>query len=240
MSQQFNFYQFGSTGDGTCFIFSGGACIWEGPILPITDLHFTDYTGFYITPSILAGQHVGFLWSMNNENKFPAAMNIRYSGEAGNKLNDYPSFSLGLSGDISPLFTDDGTIFINITGDYSGQCNETNTFAVNYSGQITGVPIDNPLFIVGFSGEISSGVNQICNLIVSFTGQQVKQNIDFPQFFVNLSGEMVAVSKDRFSVDCNFSAVSYAIGGKALTINTSGDHAFIDFNFTKISFERPV
>jgi hypothetical protein len=242
----FNFYQYNGLGNITFFTGSVihpelygnlGVC-WTGPILPISDLSFTEYTGYYLPKNIFLGATKGFRLQLGVENDTYAPLfRTIYSGKMGEAGNDSSDLGINIFGVISPLVSEIGSLGNFYSGEVASGLNDYPNFGTVYSGFYSGDSKDSSDFGSLISGSLDSSPKDYSNYSSKVSGFCKSGIIDSQSFGCKISGQLLKKDKDYFSTTFSLVGISYIIKGLATRI-TSGDNANITFNLSTIIYNK--
>lgn len=224
MGNAFSFYQYEGTGV-------------DGVILPTSSPHYTDFTGFYVPPSVIEGKKVGFLWRIFDDYESRAPQyRVKISGEAGNRFNERFNLELFLSGSFSTLVTDSGTYSTQFTGAMVSGWNENAMFYTSPTGNLVTGARDEPTFSGRYSGDYKSDAKDAPTFTTTITGQIPVLYNDTTKYQIGFSGGFSKKDRDIITVGYELSGVSYRIGGRQVAI-TGSDEVFVNFELSKVIFE---
>lgn len=224
MGNVFSFYQYEGTGR-------------NGEILPISNPNYTQWTGFYVPPSVIEGRRVGFLWRLfdDYEERSPK-YRVRISGEAGNRFNESHYLSLAMSGNLSTVVTDSGICVVGFTGEVATGNKDIAFFSTLYTGTLVTGRNDQADFSTVISGSYSIVHKDIASFTSAFYGLIPIMGNDSPTLGLAWSGGFTKKDKDYMTFVYELSGVSYRIGGKKM-LSTGEDTANIGFEMSQVIYE---
>lgn len=244
-----NFYQYPGTGEYNFYsgslihpeIWGNWVLVWQGPVLPYSDLHWSQYTGFYIPWGVLQGEHIGFLWPIPDDATIYAGkFQTKISGDIGNRLNDGEYFNVSFRGEVNPLIYDpSGLLSVKYSGEIASGLNQYSNLQLHFTGNINTGNKDVSLFNLSFSGNHVSGFNETAFASYKLSGELVNTAKENSFLRMNFSGELVKGNRDIVNVDCYLYSGGYRIGGVAL-YSSSGDNMSIDFNFIGLEYRSEL
>ena len=223
----FNFYQYEGTGNYS-WVDAYGVLLWNQPVLPISSLHWSQFTGFFIDESLIQGGNKGFEWMLWDDYSQRTTIRTRISGDVGNRVNDFSNVWISLSGALSPLTTENGFYNVSYSGAQVTGNSDLSPFNLQLSGQQSGRPLDSGWMLIQISGA-QSGTNVDQSFFnARWSGETKSTLCEIPYFNTRFSGAVFPKNKDIVSINFNLSGLFYTTGGRHLTIH-SGDAMSVSF-----------